>query len=129
MISVEAWQAFGGLLAVLLALGGAALALQRLGILRRSPDPAPAPPPSEDGGGDLVARVLALEGRAGAIEERTAVLEERTRKHEDSLKGIGRLHARIDGVAETTGRIEGEITQMNRTLNLMLRHLLGEGES
>ena len=127
MISVEAWQAFGGLLAVLIALGGAALALQRLGILRRAPDRAA--PASEGEGGALAARVSALEGRAGGIEERTAVLEERTRKHERSLEGIGRLHARIDGVAETTGRIEGEITQMNRTLNLMLRHLLGEGES
>ena len=129
MISVEAWQAFGGLLAVLIALGGAALALQRLGILRRAPDPAPAPAASEGEGDALAARVSALEGRAGSIEERTAVLEERTRKHERSLEGIGRLHARIDGVAETTGRIEGEITQMNRTLNLMLRHLLGEGEA
>ena len=128
MIPVEAWQAFGGLLAVLTALGGGAFALQRLGILRRTPNPAPAPSADEDGG-DLTARVLALEGRAGTIEERTAVLEERTRKHEDSLKGIGRLHARIDGVAETTGRIEGEIGQMNRTLGLMLRHLLKEGES
>ena len=129
MIPVEAWQAFGGLLAVLTALGGGAFALQRLGILRRSPNPAPAPAPSADEGDDLAARVLALEGRAGTIEERTAILEERTRKHEDSLKGIGRLHARIDGVAETTGRIEGEIGQMNRTLGLMLRHLLKEDES
>ena len=121
MISPDAWQAFGGVLAVIIALGGGVLALQRLGILR--PKPAAVPPaPTEEGSDDLGARVADLESRV-------AVLDERTRKHERSLEGIGRLHGRIDGVAETTGRIEGEITQMNRTLNLMLRHLLGEGES
>ena len=127
MISTETWQAFGGLLVVLIALGGAAVALQRLGIIRRSPGPAPAPAASEGEDGAGAARMLALEGRISSVEGRASVLEERTRKHERSLEGIGRLHARIDGVAETTGRIEGEITQMNRTLQLMLRHLLGEG--
>ena len=34
MIETEAWQAFGGVLSVLILLGGATLALRRLGILR-----------------------------------------------------------------------------------------------
>ena len=122
MIPIESWQAFGGVLAVIIALGGGVLALQRLGILRPKPAAVPPPAPAEKGFDDLGARVADLESRV-------AVLDERSRKHERSLEGIGRLHGRIDGVAETTGRIEGEITQMNRTLNLMLRHLLGEGES
>ena len=34
MIAPETWQQFGGLLAILIILGGAALALQRLGLIR-----------------------------------------------------------------------------------------------
>ncbi len=116
MIDGDTWQIFGGLLGVLIALGGAALALQRLGILRPS---RPAPP--KGGEGDLP-------GQVADLQRRVATLEERTRKHEGSLAGIGRVHQRIDGLAESTSRIEGEVTQMNRTLQVMLRHMMGDRE-
>lgn len=120
MIPVEAWQTLGALLAALTALGGGAFALQRLGIIR-SRGAAPAPPAAS--GGDDVPDRLA------AIESRLAVVEERSRSHERALEGIGRLHGRIDRVAETTQRIEGEISALHRTLTLVMRHLLGESDT
>lgn len=126
MIPVEAWQAFGGVVAVVILLGGGALALQRLGILRSKSAPAPAKGGPPDG---LASRVTALETRAAALEEHVATLKERTRKHERSLEGLGNIHRRIDGLTETSGRIEGEVRQMNRQLGLVLNHLLGERAS
>ena len=119
MISPEQWQAFGGVVAVIIALGGAALALQRLGIIRTRSAAPPAQAPAGDASDDLTTRVTDLETRV-------AVIEERTRKNEEKLEGIGKLHMRIDGVVETTSRIEGELTQMHRTLHTMLKHMLGE---
>ena len=115
MIPVESWQAFGGVIGVVIALGSAAFALQRLGIIRKAAPPAPA---AADPDTDI--------DEIGDLKNRVAVLEERSRKHEQALANIGKVHARIDDVATTTARIEGEITQMNRTLNLMLTHMLGE---
>ncbi len=48
----EDWQAFAALLAILGLLGGAVVALQRLGLIRRAPSstpssPAPSPAPCE----------------------------------------------------------------------------------
>lgn len=120
MITVETWQVFGGLLGILVLLGGGALALQRLGIIQtKSSTPSAS---AKGGSDDLPARVTRLE-------KDVARLDERTRKHEISLGGIGNLHKRIDGLTETSGRIEGELSQMNRQLGLVLRHLLGERES
>ena len=117
MISPEAWQAFAGVAAIIILLGGVALALQRLGIIGRAapapPAPAPAPEPE-----DLV-----------ELRTRVAVLEERTRKHEISLEGIGRLHARVDEVKACISRIEGEVSGMSRQVNLVVKHLLKGDES
>lgn len=118
MITVEAWQAFGGVVGVLILLGGGALALRHLGLIRAKPAPAP----TED-------KAESLDDRVTKMEIRIAVLDERTMKHEARLEGIGKLHTRIDGVAETTKRIEGEISQMNRQMGLVVRHLLGERPS
>ena len=115
MIPLESWQAFAGIGAIIVFLGGVALALQRLGIIRRDASPASSAAPEPGGGGDVE-----------DLRQRVAVLEEKSRKHDEQLEGFGRVHARVDDVATTTARIEGEITQMNSTLNLMLRHLLGE---
>ena len=117
MIPPEAWQAFGGVLAVVIGLGAGVLALQRLGILRAKPAaPAPAQDKPSD---DLIDRVTNLETSV-------AVLEERTRNHDQDIQGLGRIHQRIDAVSETTKRIEGEISQMNRQLSLVSKHLMGE---
>lgn len=116
MITVETWQMFGGLLGILIALGGAALALQRLGILRRA---SPAPPPAEGPGDGESAAVADLRARVG-------VLEERTRQHEISLQGIGKVHARIDEVASGVSHLTGTVDQMNGTLKLILRHMMGD---
>ena len=119
MITVETWQMFGGLVGILVLLGGAALALQRLGLLRAKP--APAAEPAKGKTGD------ALAARVAALETGMARLDERTRKHERSLEGIGKLHQRIDGLTETSGRIEGEVRQMNRQLSLVVKHLVEKG--
>ena len=117
---LEAWHAFGGVVVILMFLGGGALALQRLGVIRpRSAEAAAPGAPAGDVSDDLT-------GRVADLESRVAVIEERSKRNEQRLEGIGKLHGRIDGVVETTGRIEGEVTQMNRTLNVMLRHMLGE---
>ena len=121
MIDSSTWQMFGGLIGILVLLGGGVLALQRLGIIQTRSSTSPAPAKGEETDG-LAARVTGLE-------RQVATLEERSRKHEISLGGIGNLHKRIDGLTETSGRIEGEMKQMNRQIGLMLRHLLGERES
>ena len=120
MIEASTWQMFGGLLGILVLLGGGALALQRMGIIQTKSNATPAP---AAGGQE---EISALEARVTDLENGMATLNERTRKHEESLKGIGRLHQRIDGVAETSKKIEGEVTQMNRTLQTILRHMLDE---
>ena len=119
MIEASTWQMFGGLLGILVLLGGGALALQRMGIIQTKSNVTPAPAKGETA--DLSDRVMHLE-------KEVSTLNERTRKHEESLKGIGKIHQRIDSLAESSGRIEGEVSQMNRTLQTILRHMLG-GES
>ena len=117
MIPPEAWQAFAGVAAVIILLGGVALALQRLGIIGRPAPapPAPAPAPETEDLTDLRTRV--------------AVLEERTRKHEISLEGIGRLHARVDEVKASISRVEGEMHGVRRQVDLIVKHLLQGDES
>lgn len=114
MIPPEAWQAFAGIAAIIILLGGVALALQRLGIIGRTP---PAPPESAPN-----------PERLTDLKMRVAVLEERSRRHELSLGGISRLHGRIDEVTSGMSRIEGEVQQMNRSTMLMLRRLMGGNE-
>ena len=117
MIPADAWQAFGGVIAVLIALGGAAFALQRLGLIRRAPPPSTARP---DELATLQGRLTALQ----KVEQRVAVLEERTRGHEEALSRIGRVHQRIDEVAASTAHIDGQLVQLNRSVGLLTEHLL-----
>ena len=116
MLTVEAWQAFGGVVGVLILLGGGALALRHLGLIRARAAPAPAKDEPSMSHGDRIAK----------LETRVAVLEERTHNHGRDIESIGKVHIRIDAVSETTSRIEGEISQMNRQLVLVSRHLMGE---
>ena len=67
MIDAAAWQAFGGTAAVVVLLGGVALALQRLGILR----PGAAP---RRGGDVAVGTAAALAERLDGLEREHAAL-------------------------------------------------------
>ena len=55
---------------------------------------------------------------------RVAILEERSRGHEEALSRIGRVHQRIDDVAASTSHIDGQLTQLNRSVGLLTEHLL-----
>lgn len=127
MIPADAWQAFGGVIAVLIALGGAAFALQRLGLIRRAPPPSSARPDEAAALEAVRAELATLQGRLTAlqeVEQRIAVLEERTRGHEEALSRIGRVHQRIDDVAASTAHIDGQLVQLNRSVGLLTEHLL-----
>ena len=67
-----------------------------------------------------------LEDTVSAQASRLAVLEERVNTHQESLSGIGRMHARIDDVAQSTSHIDGQLTQLNRSVGLLTEHLLSQ---
>ena len=49
----------------------------------------------------------ALEETAIDLAADVSVLKEKVRRHDESLSGIGRVHARIDEVAKSTAHIDG----------------------
>ena len=105
-----AWQAFGGVAAVVILLGGLALALQRLGLLRSSAPPPKTGPSCED----LIA----------ALDNRVAVLEVEIGTLGALRESVSRTHARVDEVATTVSRVEGKLSELSHTSGLVLQHLI-----
>ncbi len=95
MPGAEAWQAFGGVVTVLIFLGGGAFALKRLGIVgARAAAAAPARGgPAE---GDLADRVVGLERGLGDL--RLHVAENYVRR-DDYIPN----ESRVIGLLETHG--------------------------
>ena len=68
----------------------------------------------------------ALDATVVAQAATISVLEEKVRRHDESLSGIGRVHARIDEVAKSTAHIDGQLSQLNRSVGLLTEHLLSQ---
>lgn len=98
MIAPEAWEAFGGVAAVVVLLGAVALALQRLGVL---PGRAPAKPPAQDP--DLGERVRALE--AALIQVRLDMAE-RYVTREDWVSFASRITGMLEDHTRTLARLD-----------------------
>ncbi len=99
MIAAEAWQAFGGVLAVVVALGAGVVALQRLGVLRSSRPPAPQPPKA-DGLGERVARV-----EQAVTDLRLHVAETYT-KREDWIPIASQILGKLEAQGAALARLE-----------------------
>ena len=128
MISVEAWQAFGVVVGVLILLGGGALALQRLGIIRAKAASAPAPAEAEadislaveigavrQQSATLQESVDRQDARIRQIERKVAALDERSKSFGDAMGKIGRVHARIDSINSCVHEVRGMVEEMRAT--------------
>ena len=106
MISAEAWQAFGSVLAVVVALGGGVFALQRLGIIKKSP--APTPPAD-----------AAPDGRVSDLESVRADVMGLRRRLDEADKGVAclRLH-----IAENYISREDWVPMTSRVIGMLEEH-------
>ena len=109
-VGIEAWQAFAGVAGVVILLGGVAVALQRLGILRRES-------PSASASLNLVNRIDLLEARLKILETEIGAISA-------MRESIRETHRRIDAVSQTADRVEGKIGELSHTSSLVLQHLI-----
>ena len=125
MIDAGAWEAFGGVSAILVLLGGVALALQRLGILRAgAPRSAPAAPPAPAGAGagDLAARLAALERDHARLAAAVAALPA-AREFRGVAEGVVEtrgdvraIRASLDGIERAVAGLAGRIAAIDAHL-------------
>ncbi len=120
MIDAGAWEAFGGVSAILVLLGGVALALQRLGILRAAaPRSAPAAPAGAD---DLAARLAALERDHARLAAAVAALPA-AREFRGVAEGVVEtrgdvraIRASLDGIERAVAGLAGRIAAIDAHL-------------
>lgn len=110
-----ALQAAAGVAAVIIALGGVALALQRLGIVRTGPALRVAPAGRTD------ERLDEIESELRAQSARIADIEHRLDR---GGVAIDTLRAEVISVGQTAARIEGEIKGLSGQLGIVTEHLL-----
>ena len=126
MIDAGAWEAFGGVSAILVLLGGVALALQRLGILRAAaPRSAPAAPPAAPAGAgaeDLAARLAALERDHARLAAAVAALPA-AREFRSVAEGVVEtrgdvraIRASLDGIERAVAGLAGRIAAIDAHL-------------
>ena len=94
MIEPQAWQAFGGTAAVVILLGGLALALQRLGVLR---GPATGAPAKDD------ERIARLESE---FTELRICLAENYVRRDDYVTGESRVIGHLEAHSVMLARLE-----------------------
>ena len=118
MPTIEAWEAFAGVGAVIIFLGALVFALRRLGIIG-----SPAP----------TARDAKPSAEALALIEATQALLRATEAIAARSEALGRIHSRLDEqtadigrVASEVAHVKGELTAINRTLHLIQEHLLSQ---
>ena len=125
MLDAAAWQAFAGLLAVLIALGGGALALQRLGIIRRGPHLTVA---SAD---EVDRKVVEIDHRLDKIDAEIASIRAQMDDMRNRLDrggdAITELRKDMIRVGESTARVEAGINHLSATLEAIQRSLFEAG--
>ena len=103
MIDAAAWEAFAGVAAVVVLLGGVALALQRLGLLPQRP----RPPASTDAAAEaerLHRLELAAEKFRGQVGE-TYV------RRDDWTPWASRIEGRLEQLVEAVARLDERTTE------------------
>lgn len=119
MIDAGAWEAFGGVSAIVVLLGGVALALQRLGILRAgAPRPAAAPAAA----GEIAERLAALERDHARLAAAVAALPA-AREFRGVAEGVVEtrgdvraIRASLDGIEKAVGGLAGRIAAIDAHL-------------
>ena len=117
MPGAEAWQAFAGVAAVVILLASLAVALKRLGIVGRQPDPAV---------GALTTRVTALEKQAASQEATLAALPSARefakldRCVSETQGDVKAVKASVDGQGKMLEGLASQVGAINK-------HLLGAG--
>ena len=121
MPSIEAWEAFAGVGAVIIFLGAVVFGFQRLGVIgqkKRAPAPAETPKASPE--------VLALIEATQTLVKATEAIATRS-------EVLGRIHKRLDDVDRElsdvkaqNARLEGKLDQHTATLHLIEQHLLSQ---
>ncbi len=114
MITPEALQAFAGVAAVVVLLGSLAVALQRLGFLRRS-DTAPAKAPDMDGDTSArlerhAERLTRLEAMVAGLASRDDITELRL-EMERQTGSLKEIRALMKGNAQIMARLETVVTR------------------
>jgi len=113
----EDWQTFAALLAILGLLGGAAVALQRLGFLRRSP-PAAAPSRTAPVPSDVTERLERHAERLARLEGAVAGLASRDDIHslqiavERQAANVRELRTAMDRDAKAVSTLSAQITRI-----------------
>ncbi|MCY4407656.1 MAG: hypothetical protein OXC15_14900 [Rhodospirillaceae bacterium] len=105
----EAWQAFGGVLVVVIFLGAAAVGARRLGLLGARPAasaPAPAPAPAPEADTALPGRVAALESEIANL--RLCMAENYVRR-DDYITNQSRMIGLLESHSVMLGRLEERI--------------------
>lgn len=104
----EAFEAFAGVVAVLIFLGGGAFALKRLGIIGSSAAPAPAPAPAECGTVEksLVDRVHVLERELDAFKLHVA---ENFVRRDDYIRNQSQMIGLLESHGVMLARLEERI--------------------
>ena len=127
MPSADAWQAFAGLGAVIMFLGGVYFGLQRLGLIGpKKPAPAPAAPAAPAEPPKPSPEALALIEATHTLVRAVEVIAVRSESY-------GRIHGRLDdlngdigNVASEVAQLRGEVGAMSRNVTLIQEHLLNQ---
>lgn len=118
----EDWQAFAGVVAVLIFLGGGVFALRRLGILG-----SPAPPAKADDD-----RVAALEARVAELEQghtRTSALLEAlpdSREFNKVAQGVTAVQGDVKAVQASLQGVDNMVKGLAAQVSTLNAHLLGK---
>ena len=124
MPSIESWEAFAGVGAVIGFLGCVVFGLQRLGFLgtKKAPAPAPAPDEPPNPSPEMLVLIEATHTLVKAVE----VIAARSESY-------GRIHGRLDDlngdvgkVANEVAQLRGEVSAMGRNITLIHEHLLAQ---
>ena len=121
MIDAGAWEAFNALAAIVILLGSLAFALQRLGIIRRTPPPAAAVSAPADNEG----RLVAVEAQISDVGQALARLGGRVDVIEKAIPAIaGDLRAvltQVNGLAVGVAEVGGDVKALRERTDAVLR--------
>jgi len=124
-ITAADWQTFAAMLAILGVLGGAVVALQRLGLLRRTPVPAASPRAGAGPLADVPDRLDRHAERLARLEGAVAGLASREDIHSLRLM-IEQQAGAFAGLKTAMERDARAVDQLGASITRIEDHLIGE---